>query len=66
MESTFRGRGEKELDRVLKPEVIATIVKISKNIPLKSVEDFCFGYIVARALLCRASQDKLDMMSCQD
>jgi len=46
MESTFRGRLEKELDRVLKPEVIATIVKISKNIPLKSVEDFCFGYIV--------------------
>ena len=46
MESVFRGRVEKELDRLLKPEVINTIVNISKNLPLKSVEDFCFGYIV--------------------
>lgn len=46
MESEVRGRLEKELDRLLKPEVISTIVKISENVPLKSVEDFCFGYIV--------------------
>jgi len=41
-----RGRLEKELDRLLKPEVIDTIVKISEDLPLKTVEDFCFGYIV--------------------
>lgn len=46
MESEVRGRLEKELDRLLKPEVIDMVVKISKNLPLKSVEDFCFGYIV--------------------
>jgi hypothetical protein len=46
MESEIRGRLEKELDRLLKPEVIDTIVKISENLPLQSVEDFCFGYIV--------------------
>jgi len=46
MESEVRGRLEKELDRLLKPEVIDMIVKISENLPLKSVEDFCFGYIV--------------------
>jgi hypothetical protein len=46
MESEVRGRLEKELDRLLKPEVINMVVRISENIPLKSVEDFCFGYIV--------------------
>jgi hypothetical protein len=46
MESEVRGRLEKELDRLLKPEVINMIVEVSKNLPLKSVEDFCFGYIV--------------------
>lgn len=46
MESEYRGRVEKELDRLLKPEVIDMIVKISKDLPLKSSEDFCFGYIV--------------------
>jgi hypothetical protein len=46
MESEVRGRLEKELDRLLKPEVISMIVEISKDIPLQSVEDFCFGYIV--------------------
>jgi hypothetical protein len=46
LESEFRGRVEKELDRLLKPEVIDMIVKISKNLPLKSSEEFCFGYIV--------------------
>jgi hypothetical protein len=46
MESEVRGRLEKELDRLLKPEVIDMVVKISENIPVKSVEDFCFGYIV--------------------
>jgi hypothetical protein len=46
MESEVRGRLEKELDRLLKPEVIDMVVKISANIPVKSVEDFCFGYIV--------------------
>lgn len=46
MESVFRGQLEKELDRVLKTEVIDTIVKISENLPLRSVEDFCLGYIV--------------------
>ncbi len=46
MESEVRGRLEKELDRLLKPEVINMIVKISENLPLKSVEDFCFGYLV--------------------
>jgi hypothetical protein len=45
LESEVRGRLEKELDRLLKPEVIDMIVKISENLPLKSVEDFCFGYI---------------------
>ncbi len=46
MESEVRGRLEKELDRLLKPEVIEMVVKIAQNLPLKSVEDFCFGYIV--------------------
>lgn len=46
MESVFRGQLEKELDRVLKPEVINTVMQISKDLPLKSAEDFCFGYIV--------------------
>ena len=46
MESEVRGRLEKELDRLLKPAVIDMVVKISENLPLKSVEDFCFGYIV--------------------
>jgi len=46
MESEVRGRLEKELDRLLKPEVIDMIVRISENLPLNSVEDFCFGYIV--------------------
>jgi hypothetical protein len=46
MESVVRGRVEKELDRLLMPEVINMIVRISKNLPLKSVQDFCFGYIV--------------------
>jgi hypothetical protein len=46
MESEVRGRLEKELDRLLKPEVIDMVVKIAQNLPLKSVEDFCFGYIV--------------------
>jgi len=46
MESEVRGRLEKELDRLLKPEVISMIVKISENLPLQSVEDFCFGYFV--------------------
>ena len=46
MESEARGRLENELDRLLKPEVISMIVEISKDLPLKSVEDFCFGYIV--------------------
>ena len=46
MESEVRGRLEKELDRLLKPEVINMIVKISENLPLQSVEDFCFGYFV--------------------
>ncbi len=46
MESEVRGRLEKELDRLLKPEVIDMVVKISENLPLKSAEDFCFGYIV--------------------
>lgn len=46
MESEVRGRLEKELDRLLKPEVINMIVKISENLPLKTVEDFCLGYVV--------------------
>ncbi len=46
MESEVRGRLEKELDRLLKPDVIEMVVKIAQNLPLKSVEDFCFGYIV--------------------
>ena len=46
MQSEVRGRLEKELDRLLKPEVTNMIVKISENLPLKSVEDFCLGYIV--------------------
>lgn len=46
MESEVRGRLEKELDRLLKPEVIDMIVRIFQNLPLKSVEDFCFGYVV--------------------
>ena len=46
MESEIRGRLEKELDRLLKPDVINMIIKISKDLPLGSVEDFCFGYIV--------------------
>jgi hypothetical protein len=46
MQSEVRGRLEKELDRLLKPEVINMIVKISENLPLKSFEDFCLGYIV--------------------
>jgi hypothetical protein len=46
MESEVRGRLEKELDRLLKPDVIDMVVKIAQNLPLKSVEDFCFGYVV--------------------
>ena len=46
MESEVRGRLEKELDRLLKPEVINMIARISEKLPLKSVEDFCFGYVV--------------------
>jgi len=46
MESEVRGRLEKELDRLLRPEVVDMVVKIAQNLPLKSVEDFCFGYIV--------------------
>jgi len=46
MESVIRGRLEKELDRLLKTEVINMIVKISENLPLQSIEDFCYGYIV--------------------
>ena len=46
MESELRGRVEKEMDRLLKPEVINMVVKLTKNLPIKSTEDFCFGYIV--------------------
>ncbi len=46
MESEVRGRLEKELDRLLKPEVISMIVNISRDLPLRSVKDFCLGYIV--------------------
>jgi hypothetical protein len=46
VESAFRGRIEKEVDRLLKPDVINMIVRISKNLPLRSIADFCFGYIV--------------------
>ena len=46
MESEFRGRIEKELDRLLKPNVITTIVRIAGDLPIGSIEDFCFGYIV--------------------
>ena len=46
MERAVRGAVEMELDRLLKPDVVDMIIKISRDLPLKSVEDFCFGYVV--------------------
>ncbi len=46
MESIVRGQVEKELDRLLKPNVIDIMVDIAKDLPVSSVEDFCFGYVV--------------------
>lgn len=46
MEYKLRGWVEKALDKLLQPEVINNTIKISKRFPLKSVEDFCFAFIV--------------------
>ena len=46
VEYKLRGWVEKELDKLVQPEYIDNIVAISRRFPLKSTDDFCFGFIV--------------------
>lgn len=46
MEYKLRGWVEKELDRLMQPEILANLVAISTRFPLNQTEDFVFGYII--------------------
>jgi len=59
MESKFRGFVEKELDSMVSLDAIEKIVAYSKNFPLHTVEDFCFGAIVGFILTAAVAGAKM-------